>query len=117
MVSASTASTKEAANEAPATEMIVVRFGIARSGDPEVALSQLVRRASDSHKPPPMRTVPESRPSNLTRDGFMNQARPMPAAMAQAQSEAPAISTEATHIAASCGPAGSRGSITAAGRR
>ena len=31
MVSASTASTKEAANEAPATEMIVVRFGIARA--------------------------------------------------------------------------------------
>ena len=31
MVSASTASTKEAANEAPATETIVVRFGIARS--------------------------------------------------------------------------------------
>jgi hypothetical protein len=30
-VSASTASTKEAANEAPVTEMIVVRFGIVRS--------------------------------------------------------------------------------------
>ena len=37
----------------------------------------------------------------------MNQARPMPAATAQAQSETPAIRTEAAHIAASCGPAGS----------
>ena len=54
-----------------------------------------------------MRTVPESRPSSFARLGFMNQARPMPAATAQAQSETPASTTVATHIAASCGPAGS----------
>ena len=87
MVSASTASTNEAANAGAGDRNDRRQVRHRASLDLGASVGQLVRRASDSHKPPPMRTVPESRPSNLTRDGFMNQARPMPAATAQAQSE------------------------------
>ena len=71
---------------------------------------QLERRARESHRPPPIKTVPDSRPSSFARLGFMNHARPMPAATAQAQSETPARMTVTTHMTASCGPAGSLGS-------
>ena len=62
--------------------------------------AQAGRRASDSHIPPPINVSPDARPSNLTRAGFMNQARPNPEAIAQHESLKPASSAETTHITA-----------------
>jgi hypothetical protein len=81
------------------------------------ARRQLGRLARESHKPPPIRTVPDSRPSIFARAGFMNHARPKPDATAQAESDAPARTTETTHIAANCGPAAKRGSMNCGKRR
>jgi hypothetical protein len=56
------------------------------------------RRASDSQMPPPINTAPEMQPNNLLCRGFMNQARPNPAANAQPESSTAPKTTEHTHI-------------------
>src|SRR5215207_2364831 len=63
-----------------------------------------------------MSTAPEARPRRQARAGFMNQARPSPAAMPQAVSVTAAITTETAHIMASWNSAGSDGS-TNCGRK
>jgi hypothetical protein len=73
--------------------------------------TQLGCLARDNQIPPPISALPESRPSSFARDGFMNHALPSPAAIAQAESVAAAMTTEAAHIAASWGPAGSEASM------
>src|ERR1700729_1594061 len=69
-----------------------------------------VRRASDSHTPPPIKTAPDTRPSSFARDGRMNQARPMPAAIAQAESDKAANIAVTEHMTASCSATGKVGS-------
>ena len=77
---------------------------------------QLGRRASDSHRPPPIRATPDNRPSSFARHDCMNHARPSPAAIAQLESVTAARATETAHITASCRPAGRLGS-TNCGRK
>ena len=63
--------------------------------------TQAGRRASDSHRPPPMRVTAEARPSRRARAGRTNQARPSPEATAQQESLAAASTTDTAHITAS----------------
>jgi hypothetical protein len=51
--------------------------------------------------PPPTRVNPDARPSNLARVGFMNQALPIPEAIAQHESLINASSTDTAHMIAS----------------
>ena len=77
---------------------------------------QAGRRASDSQIPPPIRVIAEARARNRARAGFMNQARPAPAAIAQQESVVAANATLTTHITASWWAAGRPGS-TNCGRK
>ena len=107
--------------EALATMILVGEraLGADREGaQPEGGLSELNltrtyvgRLANDSQMPPPISATPDRRPSNLARHDVMNQARPSPAATAQAESVQTASTTETAHMTASCRSTGRLGSM------